>query len=100
MRTADEHIARADLLLVERVAARAVDDRRRVVVLVDHLHRHEALARIGQRDRHRPGIEIEHGRRIQRVAVQADDRLLVDRRRLATVVELAEAPTSLRIPPK
>ena len=61
------------------------------MVLVDHLHRHEALARVGQGDRHRPGVEIEHRRRIERVAIQADDRLLVDRRRLAAVEELPEA---------
>lgn len=31
-----------------------------VVIFVDHLHRAEALADIGYRDRHRPGVEIEH----------------------------------------
>jgi hypothetical protein len=30
------------------------------VILVDDHHRHEALARIGQRDRYRPGIKVEH----------------------------------------
>ena len=46
---------------------------------------------IGQRDRHRPGIEIEHRRGIERVAVEPDDGLIVDRRRLAAMKELAEA---------
>jgi hypothetical protein len=31
------------------------------LILVDHLHRHEALAGIGHGDRDRAGIEIEHG---------------------------------------
>ena len=78
-------------VLGERVAAGPVDDREHVVVLVDHLHRHEALARVGQRDRHRSGIEVEHTRRIKRVAIGALDDVVVDRRQLAVVVELAEA---------
>jgi hypothetical protein len=36
------------------VLARAVDDGGYLLVLVDHLHRHEALACVGQGDRHRP----------------------------------------------
>ena len=61
------------------------------MILVDHLHRHEALAGVGHRDRHRPGIEVEYGGRVERVAVEADDGLVVDRRRLAAMEELAEA---------
>ena len=61
------------------------------MILVDHDHRHEAFARIGQRDRYRPGIEVEHARRIERVAVGALDDVVVDRRQFAIVIELAEA---------
>ena len=61
------------------------------MILIDHLQRHEALARIRQRDRHRPGVEIEHRRGIERVAVLPNDGLGVDGRQLAVVLELAEA---------
>ena len=73
------------------MAARAVDDVGCVLVLVDDLHRHEAFARIGQGDRHRPRVEIEDRRGIERVAIEPDDGLVVDRRRLAAMDELAEA---------
>ena len=63
-----------------------------VLVFVDHLHRQEALARIGQGDGHRTRIEIEHGRRIERIAVHPDDRLPGDRSRFAAMHEFAEAP--------
>jgi hypothetical protein len=49
-------IAGANRFPVESVRALAVDDHGHVVILVDDHHRHEALARIGQRDRHRPCI--------------------------------------------
>ncbi len=52
-------------------AVRTADDHRRVLVFIEHLYRPEALAGIGQRDRHRSGIEVEHRPRIQRVAVGA-----------------------------
>jgi hypothetical protein len=64
----------------------------RVLVFVDYLHRQEALAGIGQGDGHRPRIEVEHRRRIERVAVHPDDGLLGDRRRFAAMHEFAEAP--------
>ena len=63
-----------------------------VLVFVDHLHRQETLARIGQGDRHRTRVEIEHRRRIERVAVHPDDGLLGDRRRFAAMHEFAETP--------
>ena len=55
------------------------------------LQRHEAFAGIRQRERYRSGVEIEHGRRVERVAVLPDDGLVVDRREFAMVLELAEA---------
>ena len=64
--------------------------RRRVLILIDDLQRHEALAGVGQRDRDRSGVEVEDGRRIKRVAVHADDRLVVDRRELAMVLKFSE----------
>ena len=90
VRDPDDHIARADLLPRERVLGRR-DRSPRVLILIDDLHRHEPLARIGQRDRHRPGVEVEHHRRIERVAVHPDDGLVVDRRQFAVVLELSEA---------
>ena len=44
------------------------------MVLVDDHQRHEALAGIRHRDLYRPGIEIEYGLRINRVAVRPHDR--------------------------
>jgi len=61
------------------------------MILADGHQRHEALARVGHLDRYRSGIEVEHRCRIERIAVEPDDGLVVDRRRLAAVKELAEA---------
>ena len=61
------------------------------MVFVDDLHRHEALAGIGQRDGNGSGIEVKHRGRIERVAVHADDHLLIDLSRAADVQELAKA---------
>ena len=83
-------VARADLVLVEGVRTRAVDGRR-VVVLADGHQRHEARAGIRQRDRHRSGIEIENRRRIERIAVEPDHRLVIDRGRLAAMVTASRA---------
>src|SRR5882724_9953448 len=83
----DRDIARADLLLVERIGTRAIDHFGHVVVLIDHLHGHEAFAGIGQRDRDRPRVEVEDCGGVERVPVQADDRLVVDRGRLSPVKE-------------
>jgi hypothetical protein len=55
----------------ERTTAAAVRDAVNVVILVDCDQRHEPLARIRQRDRDRPGIEIEHCRQVERVAIRA-----------------------------
>ena len=43
----DKDVSRTDPLLGQGVTARAVLDRRGVLVLIDYLHRHEALARLG-----------------------------------------------------
>jgi hypothetical protein len=61
------------------------------VVFVDHLHRHETLSGIGQGDRGRSGIEVEYARGIERVAIEADHRLIVDRCGFPAVKELSEA---------
>jgi hypothetical protein len=71
------------------VPARAVKDRRSVLVLIDYLHHHETLAGIGQRDRHRTGVEVEHRERIQGVTVGADYAPADDRRQLAAMPEFA-----------
>ena len=59
-----EGIACADLVARVGVTPRAVRDVHDVVVLVDRHERHKSLARVGQRDRHRPAplafVEVEH----------------------------------------
>jgi hypothetical protein len=57
-----QDVARADLLPCEGVAARVIDDLRRIHVLIDHLHRHEVVARIRQGDRHGSRIKIKNRR--------------------------------------
>ncbi len=49
------------------------------------------LPSIGHGDPHRLGIEIRHCRGIERIAIEADDGLIVDRSRFTIVTELAEA---------
>jgi hypothetical protein len=88
---ANKGVARSDLIPGQGADRGAIVDLGRVLVFVDHLHRQEALARIGQGDRHRTGIEVEHRRRIERIAVHPDNRLPGDRRRLAAMHELAKA---------
>ena len=88
----DNDVARADLLPGQRTDGGAVVDLGAVLVLVDDLHRQEALARVGQGEGHRTRIEVEHRRRIKRVAVHPDDCLRGDRRRFAAMHEPAEAP--------
>src|SRR5260370_8207704 len=88
----DTDVSRADPLLGQGVAARAVIDRRGVLVLIDYLHRHEALAGVGQHDCHRTGVEVEYRRRIQRVAVAPYNALFVNRPRLAVLPDFAWPP--------
>jgi hypothetical protein len=66
-----EGVPRAHVLLGERERVRfcGVRDERHIVALIDHHQRHEALAGVGQRDGCRPGGEVEHGKRIERVPV-------------------------------
>jgi hypothetical protein len=45
---------------------------------------------VRQRNRHRPGIEVDNGKRIQRVAVGADNALLDGRSKLAAMAEFSE----------
>lgn len=68
----------------------SVDNREYVMILIDHDHRHKALSSVGQRDRHRSGIEVEHAYRIKRVAVAALDGVVVDWRQGTEMQELAE----------
>lgn len=60
------------------------------MVLVNNLQRHKALARVRHRDGHRPRVEVEHGERIERVAIKANDRLIIDARRLTVMLELSQ----------
>ncbi len=94
----DKHVACADILFRQSMCAGAIEDRWHIVILVDHLHRHEALARIGERNRDRAGIEIEHRLGIERVTIHTNDVLLVDRDRLAAVDEPAEAAILHHLP--
>ena len=87
----DGDVAGADLIAGEGVFALVVDDRVRVVVLVDHLHRHEPVAGVGQCHSDRSRIEVEHGGRIESVAVGPDDELMVDGGQFAKDEELPEA---------
>lgn len=61
------------------------------MILIDRLQRQETLARVRQRHRHRPGIKIEDRRRVQRVAIEPDDRLAIDAGQLPPMRELPEA---------
>jgi hypothetical protein len=86
----DDDVSDANPVLAQRMDAGAVDDLGRVLVFVDHLHRQEALAGVRKRDGDRTGVEIEHRRRIERIAVHPDDGLPGERRRLPPMHELAE----------
>src|SRR5882724_10744750 len=83
-------IARANHLPGKSVSARAVIGGRGVLILIDDLHPHVALARLRQRDRHPPGIEVDNRKRIQRVAVGTDNALLDGRSELAAMSEFSE----------
>src|ERR1700741_2313592 len=60
-----------------------------ILILIDHLHRHEAVAGIGERDGHRPRVVVEHRPRIESVAVGTYDRR-VGQIQLAAVREVAD----------
>src|SRR5258708_10151151 len=61
-----------------------------VLILIDYLHRHEAVAGIGERDGNRPRVVVEHRSRIESVAVGTYDRR-VGQIQFATVREIADA---------
>src|SRR6516225_5622442 len=84
-------IACADHCPRQSVNARAVIGGRSVLILIDDLHPHEVLAGLRQRNRHRPGIEVDNGKRIQRVAVRTNNTLLDGRSKLTAMPELTEA---------
>ena len=86
----DDHVASADRVLRERVAARAIGHRGYIVVLVEGHQGHEPCACIRHCDRHRCSIEIEHCRRIEGVAVEANDGLVVDCSWLATMEKFSK----------
>src|SRR5262245_2900782 len=71
--------------------AALIDDHRRVVILVDHLHGHEPPAGIRKRHGDRGRVEVEDPSRVQRVTIHPDDVLLVDSRWLAAMSEHADA---------
>src|SRR5258708_23386599 len=77
----DNGIARANHLSSQGVSARAVIGSRGVLILIDDLHPHEALAGVWQCNRHRCCIEVDTRERIQRVAVGPDNALLMGRRK-------------------
>src|SRR5260221_5461956 len=83
-------IAGANLRLGEIVASGAIIDLKVIVVFIDNLHGHEALAGVGQRDHNRSGVKVKHRGRIKRVAVKTDNSLIVDRCRLAAVNEISK----------
>ena len=87
-----EGVARADSVLGQGGRARSVNDLDGVCVLVDDLQRQKALARVGEGDRDRPGVEIEHRRGIERVPVHPRHALMVEGDRIAAMDELAQAP--------
>src|SRR5882757_9743682 len=86
----DNGIARANHLSSQGVSARVVIGGRGVLILIDDLHPHKALAGVWQGNRHRSGIEVDNRERIQRVAVGPDDALLSGRSKLTAMPEFAE----------
>ena len=62
------------------------------MVFIDGEQRHEALVCLRQSNRHWPGVEVEDCRRVERVAVEAYDCLVVDCRWFAAMGEFPEAP--------
>src|SRR5258705_5593198 len=86
----DNGIARANHLSSQGVSAHAVIGSRGVLILIDDLHPHEALACVWQCNRHRSGIEVDNRKRIQRVAVGPDNALLSGRSKLTAMPEFAE----------
>ena len=83
-------VARAHHLTGQGVAAGAVVDSSGVLILIDDLHCHEALGTLRQCDRYRTGIQVEHSKRIERVAIGSDDAPLRGTNKFAAMPEFAE----------
>jgi hypothetical protein len=64
---------------------------------VDDHQRHEAPSSVGQGDRHPTIGKVKHPKRIERVPVKPNDRLIVDRSRLATMSDLPRPPASFAL---
>ncbi len=73
------------------MASRAVIDLGSVLVLVNDLHRHEPLAGVGQGHLTGPAPRSKTAAELERIAIGADDGLLVDGRRFPAVSEPAKA---------
>jgi len=61
-----------------KCSSRFVDHLRAIVIFRNHLHRHERVPASGSVFVHRSGIKVEDRRRIERVAIHANERLLLD----------------------
>src|SRR6202167_6664138 len=70
-------VARADSLTREPTRTGSVIDPGHVVILVDDLKRHEAIAGIGHGDRDRPSVEVKNRERINWIAIKRSKRLMV-----------------------
>jgi hypothetical protein len=44
-----------------------------VMILIDHLHRHETLTSVRQRDGDRRRLKVEYAERVKGVAIKAND---------------------------
>ena len=86
---------RVELLHGQAVLAGLVEEAVDVVILVDHHHRHVAVAAVRERERG-PFRDVDDRGAVERVAVHPDHGLLIDRRRLAVVPELVD-PAGLRL---
>jgi hypothetical protein len=84
-------IAGANQLSGQSVAACTAIGGPGVLILIGNLHPHEALAGVRQRNRYRPGIEVDNHKRIQRVAVGTNNALLDRGSKLAAMPEFPEA---------
>src|ERR1700739_3120537 len=83
-------VACANHLPGQGVSARPVIGGRGVLILIDDLHSHVALAGLGQHVPNWPSIEVDNRERIQRVAIGARNALLSGWRKLAAMAEFTE----------
>jgi hypothetical protein len=87
----DHHVTSAHILFGERVRRVVVGDEGDIMVVVDDLQRHKALAGIRERDRDWPGCKVEHAEGIKGVTLDANNCLMIDRGRLTAMTKLANA---------